>query len=58
MKNFRIFHLKIFTVLVVKCSVYLNRHVFVMKHAEAYGAVRGDTMSIAAWTFSVPRMTL
>ena len=30
MKNIRIFYLKIFIVLVVKFSVYLNRHVFVM----------------------------
>ena len=30
MKNIRIFHLKIFIFLVVKFSVYLNRHVFVM----------------------------
>ena len=30
MKNIRIFHLKIFNFLMVKFSVYLNRHVFVM----------------------------
>ena len=30
MKNIRIFYLKIFFVLVVKFSVYLNRRVFVM----------------------------
>ena len=30
MKNIRIFYLKIFLFLVVKFSVYLNRHVFVM----------------------------
>ena len=30
MKNIRIFHLKIFIGLVVKFSVYLNRHVFIM----------------------------
>ena len=30
MKNIRIFYLKIFIFLVVKFSVYLNRHVFVM----------------------------
>ena len=30
MKNFRIFHLKTFTFLVVKFSVYLNRLVLVM----------------------------
>ena len=33
MKNIRIFYLKIFTFLVVKFSVYLNRHVFVMTGA-------------------------
>ena len=32
MKNIRIFYLKIFIFLVVKVSVYLNRHVFVMDH--------------------------
>ena len=31
MKNIRYFYLKIFIILVVKFSVYLNRHVFVMK---------------------------
>ena len=30
MKNIRIFYLKIFLFLVVKISIYLNRHVFVM----------------------------
>ena len=30
MKNIRIFYLKIFIVLMVKFSVYLNRYVFVM----------------------------
>ena len=30
MKNIRIFYLKIFNFLVVKFSIYLNRHVFVM----------------------------
>ena len=39
MKNIRIFYLKIFSFLVVKFSVYLNRHVFVMvspwKHIKA-----------------------
>ena len=30
LKNIRIFYLKIFHFLVVKFSVYLNRHVFVM----------------------------
>ena len=30
MKNIRFFYLKIFIVLVVKFSVHLNRHVFVM----------------------------
>ena len=30
MKNIRIFHLKIFIFFVIKFSVYLNRHVFVM----------------------------
>ena len=30
LKNIRIFYLKIFIFLVVKFSVYLNRHVFVM----------------------------
>ena len=30
-KNIRIFYLKIFIFLVVKFSVYLNRHVFVMR---------------------------
>ena len=30
MKNIRIFYLKIFIFLVVKFSIYLNRHVFVM----------------------------
>ena len=30
MKNIKIFYLKIFFVLVVKFSVYLNRRVFVM----------------------------
>ena len=30
MKNIRIFYLKIFVFMVVKFSVYLNRHVFVM----------------------------
>ena len=30
MKNIRIFYLKIFLFLVVKFSIYLNRHVFVI----------------------------
>ena len=30
MKNIRVFHLKIFSFLKVKFSIYLNRHVFVM----------------------------
>ena len=30
MKNIRIFYLEIFPFLVVKFSIYLNRHVFVM----------------------------
>ena len=30
MKNIRVFYLKIFNFLVVKFSVHLNRHVFVM----------------------------
>ena len=34
MKNIRIFYLKIFIFLVVKFSVYLNRHVFVMSHGQ------------------------
>ena len=33
MKNIRIFYLKIFHLLVVKFSVHLNRHVFVMPGA-------------------------
>ena len=32
MKNIRIFYLKLFTFLVVKFSVYLNRRVFVMDY--------------------------
>ena len=32
MKNIRIFYLKIFIFFVMKFSVYLNRHVFVMRH--------------------------
>ena len=35
MKNTRTFYLKIFFVLVVKFSVYLNRHVFVMKFLDS-----------------------
>ena len=31
MKNIRFFYLKIFHFLVVKFSIYLNRHIFVMK---------------------------
>ena len=34
MKNIRIFHLKYFHFFVVKFSVYLNRHVFVMQRAK------------------------
>ena len=33
MKNIRIFYLKIFIFWVVKFSIYLNRHVFVMWNA-------------------------
>ena len=32
MKNIRIFYMKIFPFLVVKFSIYLNRHVFVMTY--------------------------
>ena len=39
MKKIRIFHLKMFPFLVVKFSVYLNRHVFVMKK-PAFPCVR------------------
>ena len=35
MKNIRVFYLKIFSFLEVKCSIYLNRCVFVMLHAES-----------------------
>ena len=34
MKNFRIFHQKTFIFLVVKFSVYLNRHVLVMAASD------------------------
>ena len=30
MKNIRVFILKIFSFVEVKCSIYLNRHVFIM----------------------------
>ena len=32
MKNIRIFYLKIFSVLVVEFSIYLNRHIFLMQY--------------------------
>ena len=32
MKNIRIFYLKIFIILMVKFSIYLNRRIFVMMH--------------------------
>ena len=35
MKSIRIFHLKIYPFLVVKISIYLNKHVFIMRqHIE------------------------
>ena len=40
MKNIRIFYLKIFIVLVVKFSVYLNMHVFVMQTARMRRLIR------------------
>ena len=45
MKNIRIFYLKIFIFLVVKFSVYLNRHVFVM------GMLIGNNKKIIWLTF-------
>ena len=36
MKNIRIFYLKIFIILVVKFSVYLNRPVFVMRSEKCW----------------------
>ena len=39
LKNVRIFYLKFFIFLVLKFSVYLNRHVFVMGFAIAPEAV-------------------
>ena len=36
MKNIRIFYLKICQFLVVKFSIYLNRHVFVMTLSNQY----------------------
>ena len=44
MKNIRIFYLKIFSFLVVKFSVYLNGHVFVMVMLKP---VVGDVSSVA-----------
>ena len=38
MKNIRIFYLKIFLFLVVKFSLYLNRHVFVMVLKKWYSS--------------------
>ena len=34
MKNIRVFYLNFFSFLVVKFSVYLNRHVFVMSYSS------------------------
>ena len=42
-KNIRIFCLKIFIILVVKFSIYLNRHVFVMNFASTHMA---DTLKV------------
>ena len=42
MKNIRIFYLEIFPFLVVKFSIYLNRHVFVMCRLDC-NLVRNDS---------------
>ena len=42
MENIRFFCLKIFIFLVVKVSVYLNRHVFVMKQTPHMKLQRND----------------
>ena len=34
MKNIRVFYLKIFNFLEVKCSIYLNRRIFVMRGTD------------------------
>ena len=42
MKNIGVFYLKIFSFLEMKCSIYLNRHVFVMQGCKvcSYGQYR------------------
>ena len=42
MKNIRIFYLKIFNFLVVKFSIYLNRHVFVMPDLSSVSFPLGE----------------
>ena len=46
MKNFRIFHLKIFNFLVKKFSVYLNRRVFVMV-SLVYSFPKGKLINVS-----------
>ena len=47
MKNIRIFYLKIFLFLVVKFSIYLNRHVFVMYLNNMIRAVLNFAISLS-----------
>ena len=46
MKNIRVFYPKIFILLVVKCSVYLNRLVFVMLKVSTVNLNRSNPLEI------------
>ena len=48
MKNIRIFRLKIFHFLVVKFSIYLNRHVFLMLFGDERLSLESNTMLFRA----------
>ena len=56
MKNIRIFYLKSFLSLIVKFSIYLNRHVFVMYSMSSNRKCPDQTarMRMLTWTFGAP----
>ena len=57
MKNIRIFYLKIFLVLVVKFSIYLNWHVFmelIMENTSLQEDVMHVQIRIPIWPSQIP----
>ena len=59
MKNIRVFHLKIFSFLEMKFSIYLNRRVFVMvAHSDAPVTQSGDLEVVGLTPAELPTFFL